>query len=98
MAEAILAQAKKLDADLERHNIPFPSFDEDTLDQLPDELQDERWALANSSNGLKKLVRGATMGTLDTTLSVGVPFSSSDLLLSFPSPSPASRLEHYSEM
>ena len=72
MAEAILAQAKKLDAYLETNKIPYPSFDEDTLDQLPDELHDDRWALANSTNELKKLARGAAMGTMDTALSVGI--------------------------
>jgi hypothetical protein len=71
-AEAILAKAKKLDAYLEANNIPYASFDDDTLDQLPDQLQDERWSLANSTNELKKLVRGAAMGTMDTALSVGV--------------------------
>lgn len=68
-AEAILAQAKKIDDYLESKNIPYPSFEEDTLAQLPDELQDDRWALANSTNELKKLARGAAMGTMDTALS-----------------------------
>ena len=78
MAEASLVQAKRLDAYLESNNIPYPSFEEDTLDRLPDGLQDERWALANSSNELKKLVRGAGMGAMDTAFSVGgVPFCSS---------------------
>ena len=71
MAETILAQAKKLDAHLESNKIPYSSFEEDTLDQLPDELQDDRWALANSSNELKKLSRGAAMGTIDLALNVG---------------------------
>jgi len=75
MAEAILTRAKKLDSYLESNNISYPSFDEDTLDQLPDELQDDRWALANSSNELKKLTRGAAMGTMDTALSVGLSSS-----------------------
>jgi hypothetical protein len=35
MAEAILAQAKELDAQLESNNIPYPSFEDDTLDQAP---------------------------------------------------------------
>ncbi|KAL8785195.1 MAG: hypothetical protein Q9195_008728 [Heterodermia aff. obscurata] len=69
IAEAILARAKKLDAYLESNNIPYPSFDEDTLDRLPDELQEDRWALANSSHELKKLTRGAVMNTLDTIFS-----------------------------
>ena len=84
MAEAALAHAKRLDAYLESNNIPYPSFDEDTLEQLPDVLQDERWALANSSNELKKLARGAAMGTVDTALSVGgLPLGSPLLLAPF---------------
>ncbi|KAI2462841.1 O-methyltransferase-domain-containing protein [Annulohypoxylon bovei var. microspora] len=69
MAEGILARAKKLDAYLEAQNIAYPSFDDDTLDQLPNELQDERWALANDVNDLKQLSRGATQATLDCALS-----------------------------
>ncbi|KAI1275183.1 O-methyltransferase-domain-containing protein [Xylaria sp. FL0933] len=64
-AERILARAKKLDAYLEAQNIASPSFDDDTLDQLPDELQDERWALANEVHELKQLSRGAAQSTLD---------------------------------
>lgn len=70
MAESILAQAKKLDAYLEAQNLACPSFDDDTLDQLPDELQDERWAFANDVNELKQLSRGATQTTLDCAFSV----------------------------
>ncbi|KAJ3578712.1 hypothetical protein NPX13_g1853 [Xylaria arbuscula] len=69
MAETILARAKKLDAYLETHNIAYTSFEDDTLDQLPDELQDERWALANDANELKQLSRGAAHTTLDCALS-----------------------------
>ncbi|KAI0509541.1 O-methyltransferase-domain-containing protein [Xylaria bambusicola] len=68
LAEGLLARAKKLDAYLEAHNIPYPSFDEDTLDQLPNELQDERWALGNDANELKQLSRGAAHATLDCAL------------------------------
>ncbi|XXH01794.1 General amino acid permease [Hypoxylon texense] len=68
VAENILARAKKLDAYLEAQNIAYPSFDDDTLDQLPDELQDERWALANDVNELKQLSRGAAQTTLDCAL------------------------------
>ena len=74
MAEAILAQAKTLDAYLESNNISYPTFEIDTLDQLPDELQDGRWALANFANELKQLARGAAMGTMDTATSVCVLF------------------------
>lgn len=70
MAESILTRAKKLDTYLEAQNIAYPSFDNDTLDQLPYELQDERWALANDVNELKQLSRGATQTTLDCAFSV----------------------------
>ncbi|KAI1377813.1 O-methyltransferase-domain-containing protein [Hypoxylon crocopeplum] len=69
VAESILARAKKLDTYLEAQNIAYPSFDDDTLDQLPSELQDERWALANDVNELKQLSRGAAHTTLDCALS-----------------------------
>ncbi|KAI2615513.1 O-methyltransferase-domain-containing protein [Hypoxylon sp. NC1633] len=59
IAESILARAKKLDAYLEAQNIAYPSFNDDTLEQLSDELQEERWALANDANELKQLSRGA---------------------------------------
>jgi hypothetical protein len=70
IAESILARAKKLDTYLEVQNIAYPSFDDDTLDKLPDELQDERWALANDVSELKQLSRGAAQSTLDCALSV----------------------------
>ena len=70
MAENILARAKKLDAYLEAENIAYPSFDDDTLDQLPLELQEERWALANDANELKQLSRGTAQTTLDCALNV----------------------------
>ncbi|KAK2593655.1 hypothetical protein QQS21_008659 [Conoideocrella luteorostrata] len=69
MAEAILAQAKKIDAYLEAQGSSYPSFEEDTLDELPDKLQNERWALANSANELKQLVRGAEARVTDTAMS-----------------------------
>ena len=70
-AEAILAQAQKVDAYLEEKNIPYPSFEEDTLENLPLDLQGVRWSLANDTNDLKKLTRGAVMHTMDITMSVG---------------------------
>ncbi|KAI1763929.1 O-methyltransferase-domain-containing protein [Hypoxylon sp. FL1150] len=75
MAESILARAKKIDAYLEEHNIACPSFEDDTLDQLPDELQDERWALANDANELKQLSRGAAQTTLDCAFANAVPLN-----------------------
>ncbi|KAI0974688.1 O-methyltransferase-domain-containing protein [Xylaria arbuscula] len=69
MAERIVARAKKLDTYLETNNIAYTSFEDDTLDLLPDELQDERWALSNDVNELKQLSRGPAHTTLDLALS-----------------------------
>ncbi len=71
-AEAILAQAKKLDAFLEGHGLPYPSFNVDPLDGLPAEMQDLRSSLANASNDLRKLMRGAVMQTIDVAMSVSL--------------------------
>lgn len=70
-AETILALAKKLDAHLEQHDLPYPSFDEnDCLDSLPTELQEQRWALVDATNDLKKLARGPVMHAVDVAMSV----------------------------
>jgi len=72
-AESILAQAKQLDAILEANQLPYPSFDNDPLAQLPKESQDLRWAIANESNDLKKLMRGPVMHTMDIAHSASGP-------------------------
>lgn len=71
LAEAILVQARKIDGYLETNHIAYPSFDgEDTLSQLPFELQAECCALANSASELKQLVRGPETGIMDIAFSV----------------------------
>jgi hypothetical protein len=79
LAEGILTRAKKIDAYLESQSIAYTSFDEDTLESLPHDLQDERWALSNDAHQLKQLSRGATQSTLDTALSVRIACTSSDV-------------------
>jgi hypothetical protein len=69
-AESILEQAKQLDAILEANNLPYPTFDNDVLDQLPKDLQSHRWAIANDTNDLKRLMRGPVMQTMDIAHSV----------------------------
>ena len=68
--EGVLEKAKILDAYFEEHGVPYPSFDENALDQLPQELQGYRWAFANEANDLKKLMRGPLMTVLDTASNV----------------------------
>jgi hypothetical protein len=69
-AELILAQAKELDALLEANKLPYPSFDNDALSQLPKNLQVQRWNIANDANDLKKLMRGPILHTIDIAHSV----------------------------
>lgn len=73
LAEAMLTRAKRIDAWLQDHGESSPSFDNDTLDALPEELQGERWALANSANDMKRLARGAETSMVDDALSVSCP-------------------------
>lgn len=70
LAEGMLARAKKIDACLLDHGESSTSFDKDTLDALSEELQDERWALANSANEMKRLARGAETSMVDAALTV----------------------------
>ncbi|KAJ6784555.1 hypothetical protein PWT90_10066 [Aphanocladium album] len=69
LAEQLLAQAKKLDAALNRNSIPAPSFDEDTLEQLPQEAQQLRWDLLDTSDVIRQLTRGARLTGLDISFS-----------------------------
>ncbi|KAL9106114.1 MAG: hypothetical protein Q9227_008814 [Pyrenula ochraceoflavens] len=64
-AETLLASAKEVDAELEACGIPFPSFDNDTLEQLPLEAQKKRWKLMDASNQFQQLTRGAALSTYD---------------------------------
>jgi hypothetical protein len=69
-ARAILARAELLDAYLANNGLSSPSFDEDTLDALPSQVQDLRWSLANDANDIKKLARGPVVSAMDIALSV----------------------------
>lgn len=78
-AELILAQAKQLDAILEANNLDYPTFDNNVLDQLPKDLQAHRWAIANDTNDLKRLMRGPVMQTMDIAHSVSAAKKSAAL-------------------
>jgi hypothetical protein len=73
LAEELLAHAKKFDEILEQNNIPYPSFDKDTLESLPDDAQKLRWDLLDTSHNFRQLVRGARLSGLD--IAFGVRFS-----------------------
>ena len=70
LAEKVLAQAKEFDAILEQNNIPHTSFDKDTLESLPDDVQKLRWNLLDTSHDLRQLVRGARLSGLDIAFGV----------------------------
>lgn len=72
LAEQLLAQAKELEAVLDRSNIPGPSFEDDTLEQLPQEAQQLRWNLLNTSDVIRQLTRGARLTGLDISFSVRI--------------------------
>ena len=63
-----------MDAALEKDGIPYPTFDEDTLDQLPYEFRDDCRSLVNSCEELKKLAFGATSSIMDVGLNVRALF------------------------
>ena len=70
LAEKLLAQATRIDEILEQNNIPYPSFDTDTLESLPDDAQKLRWDLLDTSHDFRQLVRGARLSGLDIAFGV----------------------------
>ena len=70
LAEELVAQAKQIDKYLESKNLPSPSFDHDTLVDLPPDLQEVRTSLASVSHNLKALTRGPVGSTSDIAFSV----------------------------
>ncbi|KAF2205447.1 putative O-methyltransferase [Delitschia confertaspora ATCC 74209] len=67
IAEGILARAKKLDAHTASVGLPSTHFFYDTLTDLPEEIEEERKALVNATQDLKRLALGP-VGTLLETL------------------------------
>ena len=70
LAEKLLCQAKEIDKILEQNNLPYTSFDEDTLEPLPDDAQKIRWDLLDTSHDFRQLVRGARLSGLDIAFNV----------------------------
>ena len=72
LAEELLAQARKIDEALEQNGIPYPSFDHDTLETLPEDAQKLRKELSDTSHTIRQLVRGARLSGLDLAFSVSL--------------------------
>lgn len=70
LAEEILANAKRLDEDLSAHNLNAPNFDNDSLANLPPELESTRKALVDSSQTLKELSQGPVARSVEIMFSV----------------------------
>lgn len=58
IAEGILADAKRIDAYTASKGLPDASFETETLIDLPDDLEDCRKSLVNSTQELKQLAQG----------------------------------------
>ncbi|RMZ91143.1 hypothetical protein DV736_g1598, partial [Chaetothyriales sp. CBS 134916] len=69
MVEGLLGQAKQLDAYLAEKKLPMPTWERDTLAELPAELQNVRATLSNDANNFAKLVRGPLMSAMDIAFS-----------------------------
>ncbi|KAL8838358.1 MAG: hypothetical protein Q9170_002165 [Blastenia crenularia] len=58
LAEDILASAKQLDKHLASKGLPSSSFDNDTLVDLPEDVEEVRNSLIDTTNTLKQLAQG----------------------------------------
>ena len=81
LAEEILSNAKQLDEHLASQKRSSPSFDHDTLIDLPPQLESARDALIDSTHMLKQLTQGPVRATVDILFNVGSRCSTSVILL-----------------
>ena len=72
LAQELFAQAKEIEAVLERNGIQQPSFDHDTLEELPEDAQKLRRELADTSHTIRQLARGARLSGLDIAFNVSL--------------------------
>lgn len=72
LARDLLAQAEQLDALLEQHGVSSPSFENDTLEALPEEAQALRRRIVDSSHDVHQLARGARQSGLDIAFGVSL--------------------------
>jgi hypothetical protein len=70
LAEELLVQARVIDGLLEKNGLSPTSFDNDTLELLPEDAQRLRWDLLDTSHNFKQLVRGAKLSGLDIAFGV----------------------------
>lgn len=74
IAEKILAQAKLLDGFTTKAGLPPTHFFYDTLTHLPPHLEEERKALVDAAQDLKRLAMGPVAMMLETLFTVRAQF------------------------
>lgn len=72
IAEIILASAKLLDAHTTSQNLPPTSFDNDTLSNLPIELEAARKSITDATQTLKHLAMGPASHVFEISLGVRI--------------------------
>ena len=72
MVDSLLVQAKQIDAHLAEHNLLTPTWEHDTLAELPAALQDVRASLSDNANDFAKLIRGPVLSAMDIAFSVSL--------------------------
>ncbi|KAL8772303.1 MAG: hypothetical protein Q9209_002515 [Squamulea sp. 1 TL-2023] len=69
LAEEILISARRLDEHLASNDLPSPTFDLDTLVDLPDDVEAARDNLINTTQTLKQLAQGGVGRTMEIAFS-----------------------------
>lgn len=72
LAEENLANAKRLDKYLASNGLPFVSFDHDSFENFPPELQGTRNEMKNTLKAMKDLVTGPIDSTTEILHSVSL--------------------------
>lgn len=70
LAEEILVSARRLDEHLASNNLPSASFDQDTLVDLPNDVEAARDNLVNTTQTLKQLAQGGVGRAMEIAFSV----------------------------
>lgn len=81
IAEGILADAKRLDEYTKSKGLNYSTFENDTLSNLPDEYENTRKSLVDSTQKLKQLAHGPVGLLLETLFLVSPSAHSTHIML-----------------
>ena len=81
IAEGVLANAKRLDEYTASKGLRYSTFEKDTWCNLPDDLEDCRKSLVDSTQELKQLAHGPVGLLLETLFLVGLRSRSASILV-----------------